>query len=308
MKIVLFGHQNWGVKAVNVFSELGMDIAKVFTHPLDMDEHEKVWYESVKEICDKKGIPVEERTKLTNDDVKEITSIKPDIIFSAGWRRLLPKSIFQIPKLGTLNLHDSLIPKYRGFAPINWAIINGEKEVGLTIHYIDEGIDTGDIILQEKIDVEISDTAYDAYLKLLEISESMLKKVINMIQSGEIKIISQDSNSGFFCSRRFPADGRIDWKKDRIQVYNLIRALSEPYPNAFFFFEDKQIFVKEAKLVSNDFRGPPGRICSIDDEGIIVTCGIDHTKNQALLITRIATEEKTYSPHEYFNKLWAELS
>jgi len=178
MKIILFGHQNWGLKAVETLVGTNNELVQVYTHPLEMDKHENVWYESVKNKCEKLRIPVEERTNLTSIEEKKIKEISPDIIISAGWRKLIPKPIFEIPKFGAVNVHDSLIPKYRGFAPINWAIINGEKEAGITFHYIDEGADTGDIILQKTIPVSIEETATDIYNKLLSIFPDLLKKTI----------------------------------------------------------------------------------------------------------------------------------
>ena len=308
MKLVLFAHQNWGIKAIDTFSKMDIEIAKVFTHPLDMDKHEKVWYDSVKEKCDSLKIPVTEKTSITNSDINEIKSINPDLIFSVGWRRLLPESIFQIPKFGIFNLHDSLIPKYRGFAPINWAIINGENETGLTIHYIDKGIDTGDILLQKKIDIKLQDTAFDIYKKLLDISSDMMHEIIIQIENNKLNPQSQSNmQKGFFCCRRFPRDGKINWNEDRSKTYNLIRASSDPYPNAFFFFEDKKYYVKKAVLLHDDFRGPAGRICSITKDGIIVTCGSDSTKNQAILISEISHNDKIFNPSDIFDKLWEEL-
>ena len=308
MKVILFAHQNWGIKAINTFFDMKLEIVKVYTHPLDMDKHESVWYDSIKKICDEKNIPVSEITKITDSDVSEIKSHNPDLIFSVGWRRILPKSIFQIPKFGILNLHDSLIPKYRGFAPINWAVINGETESGLTIHYIDEGIDTGDILMQKKVQIDVHDTAFDVYQKLLDISGQMLHDIIIQIENNDLNPISQNTlPKGFFCSRRFPKDGKIDWTMDRKDIFNLIRGLSDPYPNSFFFYKEKKYFIKTATISDDDFRGPPGRICAIKNNGIVVTCGKDHSKNQSLLISKISENENVVKTSEVFTKLWEEL-
>ena len=309
MKIILFAHQNWGVYAVRYLARTNHEIVRVYTHPLDMDKYEKVWYDSVSLECKKYGIEVEERSKISNEDVEFIQKILPDVIFSIGWRRLIPKSIFEVPKYGTINLHDGLIPQYRGFAPINWAIINGEAEVGLTMHFIDQGADTGDIISQEKTTVNIKDSAFDVYKKLLEISPKMLQDTLAMIENENISSVSQQKmEKGFFCTRRFPDDGKINWIDDRTNIYNLIRALCDPYPNAFFYYQEKKILIKNAELVTNDYRGPPGRICSINDDGLIVTCSTNHSTNQSLLIKLIQIDDKTMKPKEYPFKLWENLS
>lgn len=303
MKLVIFAHQNWGVECIKELIHKH-EILYVFTHPLDMDRHEKVWYSSVKEECISLNIPVEEKINASDIDTTKIKQLNPDLILSLGWRRLLPNSIFEIPKHGTINLHDSLIPNYRGFAPINWAIINGEKEVGITTHYIDEGIDTGKIILQKKIIVNLDDTAYDVYKNLLAFSPKLILDTLEMIEQGNISLSIENNTKGFFCSRRFPDDGKINWKDDRINVYNLIRALCDPYPNAFCFYKGNKVLIKKSKLINDDFRGMPGKICSITDTGIIVTCGNDHTKNQAILITVIQSNGKLYKANEFIFKLW----
>lgn len=305
MKLILFAHQNWGVVAIKELINSNHEILYVFTHPFDMDKHEKVWYKSVTEQCNKLKIPVEEKTSVTDNDSYKINELKPDLILSIGWRRLLPSSIFKIPKFGTVNLHDSLIPNYRGFAPINWAIINGEKEVGITTHFIDEGIDTGNIILQKKLSISFTDTAFDVFNNLLELSPKLVLDTIDMIEKGQVTHQkNNNANKGFFCSRRFPDDGKISWQANRESIYNLIRALCDPYPNAFCFYEGKKIFIKRAQLTNEDYRGMPGKICAILDEGIVVTCGSVHTKNQGLLITEIGIDKKSYKPNEYFFKLW----
>lgn len=303
VKLVLFAHQNWGIKSVQVLGSTNHEIALVFTHPLNMDKDEKVWYDSVKTECSKLNIPVVERTNVTEDDLRTIKTLSPDLIISVGWRRLIPKSIFEIPKHGTVNFHDGLLPNYRGFAPINWAIINGETEAGLTAHFIDEDADTGDIILQKKVPIEVDDTAKNVFEKLLEEFQNMLLETLQMIESKSFKPIPQIKWKGFFCSRRFPDDGKIDWTQDRVKIHNLIRALSDPYPNTFFYFKGDKILVKNGKLTNNDYRGISGRVTARLKDGIVVTCGKDHTKNQGLLITQVSVKDEIIDPREFFN-LW----
>lgn len=308
VKIVIFAHQNWGVRAISELIKTDYEISFVFTHPLDMDKNETVWYDSVKKLCDQNKIPVDEKINISKIEVEKIKKISPDLILSVGWRRLLPNSILSIPKYGSINMHDGLIPKYRGFAPINWAIINGETEAGITTHFIDAGIDTGSIIMQKKISINFEDTAYDVYNRLLELSSNLLLETLSLVDSKQVKPINQTlHNQGFFCSRRFPSDGRIDWANNRLEVYNLIRALSDPYPNAFCYYHKEKVLIKQAKLIEQDYRGPPGRICSIFDSGIVITCGKNYKENQALLITKIGVNGSTKAPNEFFTHLWENL-
>lgn len=307
MRIIPFAFTNWGVKGVETLISSNHEIPYVFTHPLDMDKNENVWFDSVKELCENNGILVKEKTSLNDEDEQFIRELNPDLIISLNWRRLLPKSVYQSAPKGAINIHAGYLPKYRGFAPINWAIINGEKEIAVTAHFIDETADTGDIIFQKRIEVTFEDTAYDVYNKaMLSLPEVVLEST-SQIESGTLKLKSQKNLKGFLCVKRFPEDGKINWLSDRVQIYNLIRALSDPFPNAFCYHNDEKIFIKKAKLIEDDFRGPPGRVYGIRDDGIIVTCGYDHKENQALLITEIKVKENIINPKEYFKKLWAKL-
>lgn len=308
MKIVLFAYQNWGVKAIEAIMKSHHKLLHVYTHPPDLDKNEKIWFQSVKETCDVNKTPVSEIARLDNDVIDKIKTLSPEIIISSGWRKLIPRSVFEIPKNGAINMHEGLLPRYRGFAPTNWSVINGETETGLTVHYIDDSADTGDIILQKRVSINLEDSAFDVYNKTLDLSTSLLLESLELIESNKVAPINQKNlEKGFFCSRRFPRDGKINWTLDRMSVYNLIRALSDPYPNAFCLCEGKKIFIKKATLSSIDYRGPPGRICVIRDDELVVTCGTDHTKNQALLIKEIATEEGKCSITDFFKKLWIDL-
>jgi methionyl-tRNA formyltransferase len=119
--------------------------------------------------------------------------------------------------------------------------------------------------------------------------------------------LHQNKNSGFIVTKRFPLDGKINWKKDRKNIHNQIRALSDPYPNAFCTYNNKKILIKESKICKEDYRGMPGRICSIASSGVVVTCGEDSSKNQSLLITKIEINKKIFQANEYFTKLWCDL-
>lgn len=307
MRLVLLANQNWGVQSIRALMRTSHKILTVYTHPREMDKHERVWYESVKEECDRNNIEVAERITLSAGDTEYIRALSPDVLFSIGWRRLIPKSIYEIPKYRSINLHEGLLPFYRGFAPTNWSIINGERESGVTAHYIDDRADTGDIILQRKVSIEPDDTGFNLYNKTLSLFPDVLLETLELIESGNVKSVKQNGR-GFFCSRRFPKDGKINWSCNRENIYNLIRALSDPYPNAFCFYQSNKIYIKKARLINDDYRGLPGRICAITADGIIVTCGSDHSKNQAILITEVATDDKGFChPKEIFKSLWTDL-
>jgi methionyl-tRNA formyltransferase len=306
MKIILFAHQNWGVETIRTILQTQHEIVQVFTHPLDMDKNEKIWYDSVKDECELHQISVKQRIKLTNEDISEINNLSPDLILSVGWRRLIPNSIFQIPKFGTINMHEALLPQYRGFAPINWVLINGENSTGITLHYIDETADTGDILLQKSVIISKNDTAYSLFNKLLKLVSSMILDLLKKIDEKSLSPIPQKRTDGFFASRRFPQDGQIDWKLSSETIYNLIRALSDPYPNAFCYYQNKKILIKSAELDNDDYRGLPGSICAIKNNKIIVTCGTNHKENQAIILSNFSFENNEPIPSNFF-KLWSQL-
>ena len=306
MRLVILANQNWGIEAIEALRN-DYEISQVFTHPSDMDKHDSVWYDSVEDYCKNKNLPVKSTSNLDDDDFKKIEQINPDLIVSVNWRRLVPKRIFQLPKLGMINIHPSLLPKYRGMSPINWVVINGETESGITVHFVDETADTGDIILQKKFTISETETAKDVYDKSISLYPSIMKETLKILTSSTFVRKSQNKmEPRFFYSRRFPKDGKIDWNNSREKIFNLIRGLSDPYPNAFFYYNNKQILVKTASLVKNDLRGLPGRICSITDDGIIVTCG-NNNKNQALLIQSIMIDGEKKSANKFFRKLWIDL-
>lgn len=306
MKIILFAHQNWGIETIRTIKQTEHEIVQVFTHPLNMDKNEKIWYDSVKDECDIYQIPVNERISLTDDDIAQIKNLSPDLILSVGWRRLIPSSIFKIPKFGTINMHEALLPQYRGFAPINWVLINGEKKTGITLHYIDETADTGDILLQKSVIISKNDTAKSLFDKLLKLVSSMILELLQKIEEKSLAPITQQKAEGFFASRRFPKDGQIDWQQNKETIYNLIRALSDPYPNAFCYYQNKKILIKSAELDSDDYRGPPGSICAMKNNKIIVTCGTNHKENQAIIISNFSFENNESIPPDFF-KLWSQL-
>ena len=274
---------------------------------MNMDKNEKVWYNSVIDACKKYNIPVKEKTVLDDDDFNFIKNLNPELIISLNWRRLIPKNIYQLPIKGTINIHAGKLPEYRGFAPINWALINGETEIGITAHYLEDTPDTGDIVHQEIIPVENNNNAFDVYQKALDVLPKVILKSVTNIENDNVNVISQKNLQGFLCVKRFPEDGKINWSQNRINIHNLIRALSDPFPNAFCFHKGDKILIKKSKLLENDIRGSPGRVYAIRKDGIIVTCGMEYDKNQALLITEISVNEKVMNPKEYFQTLWTTL-
>lgn len=219
------------------------------------DPGETIWFGSVAELAGAHGIPVQ-----TPEDpnvpafVEEVRRLRPDLLFSFYYRRLLSPAILAVPPLGAINLHGSLLPKYRGRAPVNWVLVRGETTTGVTLHYMDARADHGAIIAQREVPIPIEDTALTLSRKLTAAARSLLAETYPLIVAGKAPRIPQDHRAATTFGRRTPADGRIDWSRSAWQIYNLIRAVTRPFPGAFTFWGARKLFLWSA-------RPPGGRAC-----------------------------------------------
>jgi methionyl-tRNA formyltransferase len=253
MRIVVFAYHNVGHDCLKYLIENNEEIAAVFTHRDNTDE--EIFFRSVAELARQNHIPC-----YFPEDISEpkwaarIREIAPDIIFSFYYRLMIPGEILSIPKLGAMNMHGSLLPKYRGRCPVNWVIINGETETGVTLHYMVENPDAGDIVAQKKVQINFEDTAYTLMGKIEKAAVQLLQETWPLIKEGRHKRIKQDLSRGSYFGGRKPEDGLIDWKKRSIEVYNLIRAVTHPYPGAFTFYGDRKVFIWKVAIVE----GPGG--------------------------------------------------
>lgn len=245
MKVVFLGNHTVGVRALQAL--LGqVEVVGVVAHPID--EEDGVRYESVYDFSIENNLPVIRGTGKSLKTIEFIKELKPDLLWVTDYRYIIPEILIKIAPLGAVNIHPSLLPKYKGRAAINWAIINGEKEIGLTVHFIDNGVDTGDII--EQIKVSMTDDEYigDVLNKCYPLYFNITNKVIGLFKSNLIKRIPQTSEYPVF-PRRTAEDGKIDWNKSAIEIHNLIRAVSNPYPGTFSFYKSKKIFIWKALFV-----------------------------------------------------------
>lgn len=271
MKAVVFAYHDIGCVGIESLLENGFEIAAVFTHR--DDPHENTWFCSAAETAASHGIPV-----FAPDDVnhpiwvEKIKSIGPDIIFSFYYRNLIGEEILAVPEAGGLNLHGSLLPAYRGRAPVNWVLVNGETETGVTLHYMTRRPDAGDIVAQKKVAIADNDTALTLHKKTAAAAGEMLDNILPRIKAGTAPRTPQDDTRASYFGRRSPEDGEIDWTRPASDVRNLVRAVTHPYPGAFSFVGERQCFFWSVKKVDNG--GPamhPGTILSTDP--LVVACG-----------------------------------
>ena len=271
MKTVVFAYHNMGLTGLDALLRHGYDIAAVFTH--EDDPGENCWFGSVKNWAGQKGITVYTTEEVNAPQwIAKIAAIDPDVIFSFYYRRMICREILALPGVGAFNLHGSYLPHYRGRCPVNWVIINGEKQTGVTLHYMIEKPDAGDIVGRKPVVIDVSDTAKTLYDKLCGAAKELLDETLPLIKKGQIPRQKQDLSQGSYYGGRRPEDGRIDWKKSAGEIYNLIRGVTQPYPGAFASLDnDEKIIIWWAEPVVSKEVFMPGKLIITDKEILVQT-------------------------------------
>jgi len=272
--IGLFVGTQRGFQVLSKLIEDGRSISGVLI--LEQKKHEIENYTSKLEtLCVDNNIPFKKSSEVKTGDYKlYIESTGCNVLFVVSWRFLIPQECFDVPKHGIFVLHDSLLPKYRGWAPTNWVIINGEKETGLSLQYISKQMDAGDLVDQIKIDINDKETATSLNDKFLEVYPKIILGSLDLILKGKNKRITQNEEEASYGSKRGPEDGKIDFEKmSTAHMIRLIRSLSYPYPGAFCYYSDKTVIVWEAEEVDsplNYIGRVPGRIVQITNSHVDV--------------------------------------
>lgn len=298
-KVLFIGGREKGFNCLKQLADLKAEILASYILQEDTHELEKKSLEIAK-FCRLLKIPYK-LSKTVKEQKEHILKLKPDLIVVSGWRTIIPSDIISIPKYGCVAFHESLLPEYRGFAPINWAVINGKTYSGVTLFYLDSEVDSGDIIDQIKIPIGIKDTAYDIYNKTIEVSMFLLRKHYPLLIRGEASMRKQDHSKATYLCARTPENGKIDWYLSTANIYNLIRGLSHPFPGAFCFLKDKKILIQKAEIPKQvKWDGSiPGRIASIvQSKGVEILTG-----DGSILITSIEVDKKIYNPADYFKSI-----
>jgi len=228
--------------------------------------------------------------------VSQLVKLEPDLFVLSGYNKILKLPVIEIPRMGTINLHGGKLPEYRGAAPINWQIINGETTGGCSIIYVDEGIDTGDIIAQEIYPIEAVDTHSSILKKTLEIFPRLLEQVLEQVENGTVQSHKQDPLAGNYFSRRYPGDSKINWiGMTDVQVYNLVRGMHGPYPAAFTYRCDTKVEIDRTGLMEKTIIGNPGRIAQKLGNQVVV-----FAKNRGLVIVEITVDGEKKDPSTFF--------
>jgi methionyl-tRNA formyltransferase len=202
--------------------------------------------------------------------------LTPDFLFSCYYRNMLKKPLLDLAKLGALNMHGSLLPKYRGRVPVNWVLIHGEAETGMTLHYMEEKADRGDLVGQKRVIITPEDTAFTLFAKMTVAAEELMRDTYPLLRAGQAPRVPQDHAKASYFGGRGPEDGRIPWTRAAPEIYNLVRAVTHPYPGAFTELAGRKLFVWWGRALAESFThtDPPGHVVgSFPGEGLLVATG-----------------------------------
>ncbi|WP_042713193.1 bifunctional UDP-4-amino-4-deoxy-L-arabinose formyltransferase/UDP-glucuronic acid oxidase ArnA [Kosakonia cowanii] len=270
MKAVVFAYHDMGCVGVQALLDAGFDIAAIFTHADNAQEN--AFFGSVARLAAERGIPV-----YAPDDVNHplwvdrIAEMKPEVIFSFYYRNLLGEAILNSARIGAFNLHGSLLPAYRGRAPLNWVLVNGETQTGVTLHRMISRADAGAIIAQQAVEIADADDALSLHRKLTESAKHLLEGALPTLKSGTFSETAQDESKASYVGRRTPEDGRLEWEKPAQTLHNLVRAVSDPWPGAFSFVGTHKFIVWKSRVRSDVAPARAGTVISVAP--LIIACG-----------------------------------
>ncbi len=281
-RILFFGYSEVGHECLRLLLGRGDNVVGLFTH--EDNPNEKIWFKTPAMAARDAGVPVFAPEKISTPEwLDRIAALKPDLILSVYYRNMIGTKILGLAPLGAFNMHGSLLPKYRGRAPINWAVLHGEPRIGMTLHRMVRAPDAGAIVDQDGVDIGPRDTAEQAFRKVLPCAKAVLARQIDALLAGTARETVQDDSRATYFSGRKPEDGRINWTQSSRQIFNLIRAVTDPYPGAFTDIGPARLMVWWAEPDSpaaSGRRGKPGEILSL--RPLVVA-----TADGALELTRV---------------------
>ena len=303
-KVVILGGRERGLYLIEKFLKNNMPIHGFIV--MKDDDHEIVWADKIIKILRDNSIPYKLGKSFKSPELYNfIEIIKPNLILVENWRTIIPHDIISSVN-NVVVFHESLLPKYRGFAPLVWPIINGEKETGVSMFFISEKVDAGDIIDQKKISISDSDTSYDLFLKTYEVYWDLIHNNLPKLLAGKAHASEQDESNATYACMRTPDDGKINWERNTVDIYNFIRALAPPFmPGAFCIYNNLKIIIKKAEIKQNvpTFIGRiPGRIVEINRNYVSVLTG-----DGVLNIKTVIYDNISYNANEILNKIKLKL-
>ncbi len=252
MRAVVFAYHNVGVRCIRVLLARGVDVVLVITH--QDNPAEQIWFDSVAALCAEHNIAcVAPDDPATEAVYAQVRAAAPDFIFSFYYRHMLPLSLLQLASSGAFNMHGSLLPKYRGRVPINWAVLYGERMTGATLHEMAAKPDAGAIVAQTAVPILPDDTAHEVFGKVVVAAEMTLWNVLPEMLAGRTPHLPNDLSQGSYYGGRKGADGEIDWHQPAQAIYNLHRAVAPPYPGAWTNIGEQTYVIGKARMASGNF-------------------------------------------------------
>jgi len=270
VRVVFLGSQEIGARCLEVVLEAGHDVVGVGTFRPPGHEH---WTDDVTRIVDERGLHrIRGRRFRTSEAVEELRRLAPEILFAIGWRWILPREVLEVPPKGCLGIHGSLLPRLRGFAPVNWALIRDEPRTGPTLFYFDEGTDTGDIVGQRPFALTDEDDAASVRARLVTEAAALLAEHLPGLAAGTAPRLSQPAEGATHGPQRRPEDGAIDWTQPPRAVFNWVRGLTRPYPGAFSTLDGRKVLVWKVRALEGDGPGA-GAIDAAPADRVVVGAG-----------------------------------
>jgi methionyl-tRNA formyltransferase len=268
---VVFAYHSVGVRCIKTLLARSIKVLLVVTH--EDNPNETIWFDSVVALCHEQELPyMTPENAAGNTLFEQIKTLQPDFIFSFYYRNMLPANLLALAKFGAYNVHGSLLPKYRGRVPVNWAVLHGETETGASLHAMVDKPDAGGIVAQTAVPILPDDTAFEVFCKLTVAAEQTLWSALPDLINGSAVLHTNDLTQGSYFGGRKPEDGRIDWSANAQQVYNLHRAVAPPYPGAFTDIGNKRIVLEKARLSKKSFQDLPSGL-HVMDNAIFGVCG-----------------------------------
>jgi methionyl-tRNA formyltransferase len=268
---VVFGYGDVGVRCLKTLLSAGLDVRLVVTH--EDDPAETRWYDSVADTAADCALPLITPATPANIDVAaQIAAVSPDFVFSFFYRFMLPQSILDCAHRAALNMHGSLLPRFRGRAPVNWALVRGATTTGATLHHMTEKADAGDIVDQLEVPILNEDDGLAVFRKVATASEIVLARSLPALLANSAPRIVQDLTRGEYCGRRRPEDGRIDWLQPAQTIHNLVRAVAPPFPGAFATIEGERWTLIRTRLLTAPPAPPGPATLTTADKQLIITC------------------------------------
>ncbi len=275
MRVLFFGYSQIGHRAVDLLVERGDEVLAVVTHRDDPQENR--WYKTPAEAALQHGLPIVYSEDLSDAGAALAARLAPDLILSVFYRSLLPDAVLDAATLAALNLHPSLLPAYRGRAPINWALVHGERQTGITLHHMARRADAGDIVAQRPVPIAPRATALTLYLAIEQAGIELLAEALPQVAAGTAPRIAQDESKASKVGRRRPEDGRIDWSWPAERIDCLVRAVAPPWPGAFATIEGRRVEIhagepeEEIAPDASGGRPVPGTVSRIGDRIRVAT-------------------------------------